>query len=127
MVAPVGRKINYLYLANDLLQNSKQKKNIDFQLEFQSVLPQVIPIFEFVDSSTKKRVVHILDVWEERRVFSIDFCRYLKSKLGLPEEDSNQPYDSDRSKSGTHHLKETPALPNEVNFFLILLDSTNCR
>uniref|UniRef100_A0A1B6K9V3 CID domain-containing protein n=1 Tax=Graphocephala atropunctata TaxID=36148 RepID=A0A1B6K9V3_9HEMI len=66
-----GRQLTLMYLANDVIQNSK-KKGPEYGREFGTVLKKA---FEMVGQKmqgdkTKKSINRLLDVWEERGVYS---------------------------------------------------------
>lgn len=67
---PREQRVPFLYLANDILQNSR-RKGPEFVNEFWTVLPRVLR--EVVDSSgdesIKNAAYRLVDIWEERRVF----------------------------------------------------------
>ncbi|KAA8546856.1 hypothetical protein F0562_003285 [Nyssa sinensis] len=63
------QKVPLLYLANDILQNSKRKGN-EFVSEFWKVLPTALKdIVEKGDDPGKNVVSRLVDIWDERRVF----------------------------------------------------------
>ncbi|CAN1164257.1 Regulation of nuclear pre-mRNA domain-containing protein 1B [Linum perenne] len=63
------RKVPLLYLANDILQNSKRKGN-EFVIEFWKVLPSALKeISSKGDDRGKSVVSRLVKIWEERRVF----------------------------------------------------------
>ncbi|KAK9166776.1 hypothetical protein Scep_001967 [Stephania cephalantha] len=65
----IAQKIPFLYLANDILQNSKRKGN-EFVSEFWKVLPAALKdVFENGDEHGKNTVSRLVGIWEERRVF----------------------------------------------------------
>ncbi|KAF8405962.1 hypothetical protein HHK36_008042 [Tetracentron sinense] len=65
----VQQKVPLLYLANDILQNSKRKGN-EFVSEFWKVLPAALKdIVENGDDRGKNAASRLVDIWEERRVF----------------------------------------------------------
>jgi hypothetical protein len=100
MSAPQNRKLLYLYLANDVLQNSKKKTNA-FEEAFATILVEVIHhiwrystyIFDRIfnilfthcilyrDLNTKDRgsTSRMIGIWEERKVFSSDVISQLKN------------------------------------------------
>ncbi|XP_054286875.1 regulation of nuclear pre-mRNA domain-containing protein 1B isoform X1 [Macrosteles quadrilineatus] len=66
-----GRQLTLMYLANDVIQNSK-KKGPEYGKEFGTVLKKA---FETIgtrvhNDKTKKNINRLLDVWEERGVYS---------------------------------------------------------
>ncbi|XP_010261190.1 PREDICTED: histone acetyltransferase KAT6A [Nelumbo nucifera] len=63
------QKVPFLYLANDILQNSKRKGN-EFVSEFWKVLPAALKdVVENGDDRGKNVVSRLVDIWEERKVF----------------------------------------------------------
>ncbi|CAK9166938.1 unnamed protein product [Ilex paraguariensis] len=63
------QKVPLLYLANDILQNSKRKGN-EFVTEFWKVLPSALKdVVEKGDDHGKNVVSRLVAIWEERRVF----------------------------------------------------------
>lgn len=82
MIAGADQKLTLLYLANDVIQNSK-KKGTEFKTEFVKVLPRAFQLVskEKVDS-LRKSVERVVSVWEERKVFDAEVIVRLKSILG---------------------------------------------
>ncbi|KAK4264872.1 hypothetical protein QN277_025994 [Acacia crassicarpa] len=63
------QRVPLLYLANDILQNSKRKGN-EFVTEFWKVLPAALKdVIEKGDDHGKNVVSRLVDIWEQRRVF----------------------------------------------------------
>uniref|UniRef100_A0A0D9WA36 CID domain-containing protein n=1 Tax=Leersia perrieri TaxID=77586 RepID=A0A0D9WA36_9ORYZ len=63
------QKTPYLYLANDILQNSK-RNGTEFVEEFWKVLPGALKnVTENGDERGKKVVSRLVEIWQERRVF----------------------------------------------------------
>ncbi|BFG35347.1 hypothetical protein CerSpe_216210 [Prunus speciosa] len=82
--AQMVQKVPLLYLANDILQNSKRKGN-EFVTEFWKVLPAALKVvIEEGDDHGKTVVSRLVGIWEERRVFG-SRARSLK-ELMLGEE-----------------------------------------
>uniref|UniRef100_A0A0E0KVR5 CID domain-containing protein n=1 Tax=Oryza punctata TaxID=4537 RepID=A0A0E0KVR5_ORYPU len=63
------QKTPFLYLANDILQNSK-RNGTEFVEEFWKVLPGALKdVTENGDERGKKVVSRLVEIWQERRVF----------------------------------------------------------
>ncbi|XP_076055474.1 regulation of nuclear pre-mRNA domain-containing protein 1B isoform X4 [Oratosquilla oratoria] len=80
--ASESRKLTFMYLANDVIQNSK-KKGPEYSKEFGAKLSKV---FEHLgsyrlDEKTLKGVNRLLTVWEERSVYSGDTIKELRKSL----------------------------------------------
>ncbi|KAM9260437.1 LOW QUALITY PROTEIN: regulation of nuclear pre-mRNA domain-containing protein 1B [Cariama cristata] len=84
--AKSSRKLTFLYLANDVIQNSK-RKGPEFTREFESVLVGFSHVAREADEGCKKPLERLLNIWQERSVYGSEFIQQLK----LSMEDSNSP------------------------------------
>ncbi|KAM1184278.1 hypothetical protein TB2_013408 [Malus domestica] len=67
--AQKDQRVACLYLANDILQNSRRKGS-EFVNEFWKVLPAALKyVYENGDQHGKKAATRLVDIWEERKVF----------------------------------------------------------
>ncbi|KAG2261421.1 hypothetical protein Bca4012_013824 [Brassica carinata] len=67
--SPRERRLAYLYLANDILQNSRRKGS-EFVGEFWKVLPEALrDVIENGDDFARKAARRLVNIWEERKVF----------------------------------------------------------
>uniref|UniRef100_A0A0E0MJ63 CID domain-containing protein n=1 Tax=Oryza punctata TaxID=4537 RepID=A0A0E0MJ63_ORYPU len=63
------KKVSFLYLSNDILQNSKRKGG-EFVNEFWRVLPGLLKDFYVNGGEDGKKVVgRLIEIWDERKVF----------------------------------------------------------
>uniref|UniRef100_G1PBF4 Regulation of nuclear pre-mRNA domain-containing protein n=1 Tax=Myotis lucifugus TaxID=59463 RepID=G1PBF4_MYOLU len=79
--AKPNRKLTFLYLANDVIQNSK-RKGPEFTKDF---APVIVEAFKHVSSETdescKRHLGRVLSIWEERSVYENDVLEQLKQAL----------------------------------------------
>ncbi|XP_018484622.1 uncharacterized protein LOC108855327 [Raphanus sativus] len=67
--SPREQRLAYLYLANDILQNSRRKGS-EFVGEFWKVLPEALrDVIDNGDDFARKAVRRLVNIWEERKVF----------------------------------------------------------
>jgi len=90
------RKLTFLYLANDVIQNSK-KKGPEFTKDFESVLVDACShvASSDADENCKKHMERLLNIWKERSLYRGDFIQQLK----LAIEDSNSPRPPEEKKA----------------------------
>ncbi|KAH3756977.1 homeobox protein Nkx-6.3 [Pelomyxa schiedti] len=89
--AQPDRKLLYLYLANDVLQNSR-RKGPDFIKEFGRFLPDALAhVSREVDPDIRRQISRIVQIWEDRSVFPPEFIRDLRSVLGKFGTDQRMP------------------------------------
>ncbi|XP_027021467.1 regulation of nuclear pre-mRNA domain-containing protein 1B isoform X4 [Tachysurus fulvidraco] len=96
--AKTSRKLTFLYLANDVIQNSK-KKGPEFTRDFEGVLVDACShVARESDDGCKKHIERLLNIWQERSLYRSDFIQQLKLSI----EDSNSP----RVKAADDGLKK---------------------
>ncbi|WOK94470.1 UPF0400 protein [Canna indica] len=67
--APRDQRICFLYLANDILQNSR-RKGLEFINEFWKVLPGALnEVFNNGGEFGRNTALRLIDIWDERKVF----------------------------------------------------------
>ncbi|XP_068603014.1 regulation of nuclear pre-mRNA domain-containing protein 1B [Brachionichthys hirsutus] len=93
--AKKSRKLTFLYLANDVIQNSK-KKGPEFTKDFESVLVDACSHVASCDTddNCKKHMERLLNIWKERSLYRGDFIQQLK----LAIEDTNSPRPTEEKK-----------------------------
>ncbi|KAK4767967.1 hypothetical protein SAY87_003108 [Trapa incisa] len=86
--APREQRLAFLYLANDILQNSRRKGS-DFVGEFWKVLPNALgDVIQNGDEFGRASAMRLINIWEERKVFG---SRGVKAEfLGRNIESDNQ-------------------------------------
>ncbi|XP_078543708.1 regulation of nuclear pre-mRNA domain-containing protein 1A isoform X1 [Lissotriton helveticus] len=79
--AKSNRKLTFLYLANDVIQNSK-RKGPEFTKDF---APVIADAFKHVSSETdencKKHLSRVISIWEERAVYDNEVLDQLREAL----------------------------------------------
>ncbi|XP_058187175.1 uncharacterized protein LOC131304090 [Rhododendron vialii] len=67
--SPREQRLSFLYLANDILQNSRRKGS-EFVGEFWKVLPNALrDVIQNGDASGRNAALRLVSIWEERKVF----------------------------------------------------------
>ncbi|KAJ6847946.1 regulation of nuclear pre-mRNA domain-containing protein 1B [Iris pallida] len=67
--SPRDQRVSFLYLANDILQNSR-RKGLEFVSEFWKVLPSTLnDVVQNGDESGRKAALRLVDIWDDRKVF----------------------------------------------------------
>jgi regulator of Ty1 transposition protein 103 len=82
-----NRKLTFMYLANDVIQNSK-KKGPEFGAEFEGILKKA---YEHMgswhpDPKTRQGLNRILQVWQEREVYDAKKINEWRKALGKHKE-----------------------------------------
>ncbi|KAJ1124067.1 hypothetical protein NDU88_002530 [Pleurodeles waltl] len=101
--AKSSRKLTFLYLANDVIQNSK-RKGPEFTKEFEMVLVDAVShVSREADEGFKKPLERLLTIWQERSVYTSDFIQQLRLAI---EDSSSPPEPSGRKESYTAVFRE---------------------
>ncbi|XP_031497026.1 uncharacterized protein LOC116262091 isoform X2 [Nymphaea colorata] len=96
------QRISFLYLANDILQNSR-RKGFEFVGEFWKVLPAALKaVLENGDDRGKNIVTRLVDIWEERKVFGSRTRSLKEDMLG---SEPPPPLETSRKSSRSVRIK----------------------
>ncbi|KAI8584914.1 RNA polymerase II-binding domain-containing protein [Geranomyces variabilis] len=80
--ASPSRKLCFLYLANDVVQNSRRKGD-EFVKEFAKVFPETLPhVFRHTPPETQQKIGRILAILEQRHIYPPEFVQSIKDNLG---------------------------------------------
>jgi len=92
--APKNKKLTFMYLANDVIQNSK-KKGPEYGKEFQKVLQKAFLHIGETCSSTDDKTIgsldRILKIWEDRMVYDTKLVQGFREALHKDDNNSNSP------------------------------------
>ncbi|MCL4127120.1 UNVERIFIED_CONTAM: hypothetical protein GTU68_002130, partial [Idotea baltica] len=122
--APDNRKLAFMYLANDVIQNSK-KKGPEYNKEFNHRLPKAFKHLGTIKLGEKplQGVKRLLQVWEERGVFNADSIKEFKkrfepreSHIGKKKLSSNNSEKYKVSKKSRRESHESVEVPNDDEF-----------
>lgn len=106
--APVAKKLPLIYLANDVVQQSRAKRKTEFIDAFGTLLPNALSqAYKEVPESTKKRIAKVVNVWKERRIFPVPVELDVGSSNGSSSshEESNVSFDDKLKSLGSSSQK----------------------
>ncbi|KAH3685992.1 hypothetical protein WICPIJ_002991 [Wickerhamomyces pijperi] len=67
------KKLPLLYIANEVIQQSRMKRRMDFVDSFAAILPETIKkCHEQVNDKVKEKMIKMVKVWRDRKIFSKD-------------------------------------------------------
>ncbi|GCB65216.1 hypothetical protein scyTo_0013428 [Scyliorhinus torazame] len=113
--AKPSRKLTFLYLANDVIQNSK-KKGPEFTKDFAPVL---VDAFSHVssesDENCKKHLERVLTIWQERMVYENNFIDQLKQIVSTEKKTKKRTFEQIQEEDDDDYLSNsTPKEPPET-------------
>jgi len=77
-----GRKLNLIYLANEVVQQSKARKKDDFPKAFGGIIGEAMELaYRGVTLEIQGKLRRVLDVWRARAVFEINILSDIDSRL----------------------------------------------
>ncbi|RXN26501.1 zinc transporter 8-like protein [Labeo rohita] len=112
--AQVSRKLTFLYLANDVIQNSK-RKGPEFTQDFS---PVIVDAFKHVssegDESCKKQLGRVLSIWQERAVYENEILDKLSDVLHVEKKAKKRPYEEIKVNDDDFASQSSPAEPPQT-------------
>uniref|UniRef100_A0A8C5DAN6 Regulation of nuclear pre-mRNA domain-containing protein 1A-like n=1 Tax=Gouania willdenowi TaxID=441366 RepID=A0A8C5DAN6_GOUWI len=121
--AQVSRKLTFIYLANDVIQNSK-KKGPEFTQDF---APVVVDAFKHVhrhgEGGCKKQLDRVLTIWQERAVYENDLLDQLSQVLYGEKKVKKRAYEEIHPDDEGFACQSSPTEINPVTFTLVIFPS----
>jgi len=88
--AKTKKKLMFLYLANDIIQNSK-KKGTEFTKAFGGVLITAFThVSKHADAKTKGAIERMLSIWEERKIYGADYIKQINNSINKIFENKSE-------------------------------------
>ncbi|KAG2410534.1 uncharacterized protein HKW66_Vig0011990 [Vigna angularis] len=107
-------RVPLLYLANDIIQNSKCKGD-EFVTEFWEVLPAALKdVFEKGDDQEKHAASRLVNIWEERKVFESN-TKILKKSIFGEEAPPQLEFNKKRSRSVRIVKKDSRSIKTKLS------------
>uniref|UniRef100_A0A8C1T2J9 Solute carrier family 30 member 8 n=1 Tax=Cyprinus carpio TaxID=7962 RepID=A0A8C1T2J9_CYPCA len=112
--AQLSRKLTFLYLANDVIQNSK-RKGPEFTQDFS---PVIVDAFKHVsgggDESCQKQLGRVLSIWQERAVYENDILDKLSDVLQVEKKAKKRPYEEIKVNNDDFTSQSSPTEPPQT-------------
>ncbi|CAG8714293.1 8679_t:CDS:2 [Dentiscutata erythropus] len=79
--ASSARKLSFIYLCNDVCQNSR-RKGLEFTQEFKKVLPDAIEhTYRHATADVQGIIRRVVNIWDEREIFDKEFLDELRKRF----------------------------------------------
>ncbi|XP_012688801.2 regulation of nuclear pre-mRNA domain-containing protein 1A isoform X1 [Clupea harengus] len=112
--AQVPRKLTFVYLANDVIQNSK-RKGPEFTQDF---APVIVDAFKHVSSEgeegCKKQLARVLSIWQERGVYDNNLLDQLSQVLFGEKKAKKRPYEEIKASNDDFATQSSPGEPPQT-------------
>ncbi|KAK9247524.1 RNA polymerase II-binding domain-containing protein [Lipomyces tetrasporus] len=80
--APIHRKLGLIYLANEVVQQSRARKREEFLKAFSPAIAEALEsAYRQCNADLQERIRRVVDVWRQRTVFSDEVLKEIESRL----------------------------------------------
>lgn len=84
-----SKRLNLIYLANEVVQQSRARSKTDFLLAFEPIIAEATALaFKSADSNVREKVRRVVDVWRERNIFDGRIQEGIESQIRTMDEDN---------------------------------------
>ena len=117
-----NRKLTFLYLANDVVQNSR-KKAPEFAKEFGAIMKKVLGHLSKLrlDEKTVKSITRLIQIWQERQIFNPEVQKELNKVWSIKEP--KEPQEEPGTPPGTPPLPKKPRRGNTNCLSIVIVFS----
>ncbi|RMZ88645.1 hypothetical protein DV736_g4120, partial [Chaetothyriales sp. CBS 134916] len=86
-----ARRLNYIYLVNDIVQNARQRRRTEFPDAFSPLMPEAIQTaYRSSSPEVQQKIRRVIEVWRSRNVFEEPIIQAIESRV----------HDIDKAKGG---------------------------
>ncbi|KAM9776490.1 regulation of nuclear pre-mRNA domain-containing protein 1A-like [Syngnathus typhle] len=113
--APVSRKLTFLYLANDVIQNSK-RKGPEFTQDFAPIIVDAFKhVYRECEDGCKKQLGRVLSIWQERTVYENELLDQLSRVVYGERKPIKRSYESIQALNDNFPSQTSPAEPPKTS------------
>ena len=85
-----SKRLNLIYLANEVVQQSRARSKQDFLLAFEPIVAEATALaYKSADSSVRDKLRRVVSVWKDRRIFDQTIQSGIESQLNDLDGSSN--------------------------------------
>lgn len=82
IASSAGRKLSLVYLANDVVQQSRARRKDEFPREFAVIIPEAMAIaYRGTTPDVQNKLRRVANVWRERGVFELAILGEIEQRL----------------------------------------------
>ncbi|XP_072303595.1 regulation of nuclear pre-mRNA domain-containing protein 1A-like isoform X1 [Eucyclogobius newberryi] len=112
--AQVSRKLTFVYLANDVIQNSK-KKGPEFTQDFAPVIVDAVKhVHREGEDGCKKQIGRVLSIWQERAVYDNNLLNQLRQILNDEKKPKKRSYEDIHPDEEDFASRSSPTEPPQT-------------
>ncbi|KAK4162713.1 RNA polymerase II-binding domain-containing protein [Cladorrhinum sp. PSN259] len=110
---PSAKRLNMIYLANEVTQQTKARHKEDFMNAFAPFIADAISVaYKGASPNVQDKLRRVVDVWKERNIFDKEILQAVYSKIA--EIDKTRPAAAAGAGFGAGFRSSSPAVPPEL-------------
>lgn len=110
---PPPKRLNMIYLANEVTQQSKARHKEDFIIAFAPIIAEATAsAYKGANSEVQNKLRRVVDVWRDRSVFDRETIQGLYERMG--ELDKSRPTNNGGTFGGSGFHSSGPPAPSEL-------------
>jgi regulator of Ty1 transposition protein 103 len=84
-----SKRLNLIYLANEVVQQSRARSKQDFLLAFEPIIGEATALaYKSADGNTRGKVRRVVEVWKDRKIFDKSIQDGIEAQLDAVDKDS---------------------------------------
>ncbi|OTB05262.1 hypothetical protein M426DRAFT_320077 [Hypoxylon sp. CI-4A] len=109
--SPSNKRLNLIYLANEVAQQTKARNREDFVVAFSPIIAEAVATaYKGAPTDTQQRIMRVVDVWRDRGVFEGPILEAVDSRV----QEINQARGTAKAGLGGSIFGSAPAIPAEL-------------
>ena len=80
--SPAPRRLNYIYLVNDIVQNARARRRTEFPDAFSPIIAEALQTaYRSSTSDIQSKIRRVVEVWRQRHVFEVPIQEAIENRL----------------------------------------------
>ncbi|KAG0647441.1 hypothetical protein D0Z07_6669 [Hyphodiscus hymeniophilus] len=106
-----NKRLNLIYLANEVAQQSKARRKDDFLIAFSPVIAEATATaYKGAANEVQQKLRRVVEVWRQRQIFEIPIQEAIESRI----DDLDKSRSTNKRAGGSIFSSNPSAIPNEL-------------
>ena len=112
---PPPKRLNYIYLVNDVVQSARARKRSEFPDAFSPIIADAVQTaYRSATSEVQVKIRRVVEVWRSRNVFEVPIQDAIESRLGEVDKTKGTTTKKPLMGGSIYHSSSSAGMPKEI-------------
>ena len=112
---PPPKRLNYVYLVNDIVQNARARKRSEFPDAFSPIIADAVQTaYRSATAEVQTKIRRVVEVWRTRSVFEVPIQDAIENRLGETDKSKGTTTKKPLMGGSIYHSSSSAGMPKEI-------------